>query len=51
MVHLSSVRIIVCIMILMRFVWDSDKAAANPEKHQGISFDEAIETFYDEKGD
>ena len=29
-----------------RFVWDSDKAASNFLKH-GISFDRAIEVFFD----
>lgn len=32
----------------MQFVWDLDKAAANIERHDGVSFDEAVETFYDE---
>lgn len=29
-----------------RFVWDSDKATANFVKH-GVSFDEALEVFFD----
>ncbi len=29
-----------------RFVWDSDKASSNLVKH-GVSFDEAIEVFFD----
>ncbi|MGH9899635.1 MAG: BrnT family toxin [Pyrinomonadaceae bacterium] len=32
----------------MQFVWDPDKAAANIERHDGVSFDEAVEAFYDE---
>jgi uncharacterized DUF497 family protein len=31
----------------MKFVWDDDKAASNVSKHSGVSFDEAVETFYD----
>lgn len=30
----------------MNFEWDSDKAELNIKNH-GVSFDEAIETFYD----
>ena len=30
----------------MRFEWDADKASANLTKH-GVSFDEAMEVFYD----
>ncbi len=30
----------------MRFEWDADKAASNLLKH-GVSFNEAIEVFYD----
>ena len=29
-----------------RFVWDSEKAAANFRKH-GVTFDEALEIFFD----
>jgi len=32
----------------MNFVWDPDKSASNIIKHDGVSFDEAIETFYDD---
>lgn len=32
----------------MKFIWDPAKAAANIAKHDGVSFDEAVETFYDE---
>jgi len=30
----------------MRFEWDANKASANLAKH-GVSFDEALEVFYD----
>ncbi len=30
----------------MKFEWDDEKATANLEKH-GVSFDEAVEVFYD----
>jgi uncharacterized protein len=30
----------------MRFEWDSEKAAANAEKHR-VSFEEALTVFYD----
>ncbi len=33
----------------MNFLWDAAKAAANAAKHNGVTFDEAIETFYDER--
>jgi hypothetical protein len=29
------------------FVWNARKAAANPIKHDGISFDQAAEAFFD----
>ncbi len=32
----------------MKFDWNSDKAEANAKKHEGITFEEAIEVFYDE---
>ena len=32
----------------MKFVWDPAKAAANIAKHDGVSFDLAVETFDDE---
>ena len=32
----------------MRFEWDANKASANLAKH-GVSFDEAMEVFYDPK--
>lgn len=32
----------------LRFEWDSDKAILNLEKH-GISFEEAVSVFYDER--
>ena len=35
-------------MIALRFEWDSNKANQNLEKH-GISFEEAISVFYDER--
>ena len=31
----------------VRFEWDETKAAANPLKHDGITFDEAAEVFFD----
>lgn len=31
----------------MRFDWDPDKAEENKRKHEGITFDEAVEAFYD----
>lgn len=33
----------------MRFVWDPNKAEANLGKHDGVSFDEAVEIFYDDQ--
>ena len=35
-------------MKALRFEWDSDKAIQNLEKH-GISFEEAVSVFYDER--
>ena len=32
----------------MRFDWNPDKARANRKKHDSISFEEAVEVFYDE---
>ena len=32
----------------MRFDWNPDKANENERKHEGISFEEAVEVFYDE---
>ncbi len=32
----------------LRFEWDSTKSAANRKKH-GVSFEEALTVFYDEK--
>lgn len=29
----------------VRFEWDETKAAANPLKHDGVTFDEATEVF------
>jgi uncharacterized protein len=29
------------------FVWNARKAAANPKKHDGISFEQATEAFFD----
>lgn len=31
----------------MRFDWDPDKAEENKRKHEGVTFDEAVEVFYD----
>ena len=31
----------------VRFEWDETKAAANPLKHSGVTFDEAMEVFFD----
>ena len=35
-------------MIPMEFDWDPDKAAANAQKHQGVTFEEACEVFDDD---
>ena len=35
-------------MKALRFEWDSDKVIQNLEKH-GISFEEAVSVFYDER--
>ncbi len=32
----------------MRFDWNPDKAIENEKKHAGVSFEEAVEVFYDE---
>lgn len=32
----------------MRFDWNPDKAKENEKKHEGVSFEEAVEVFYDE---
>jgi uncharacterized protein len=29
------------------FAWDARKAAANPKKHDGITFEQATEAFFD----
>lgn len=29
------------------FIWDKDKAQKNKSKHDGISFEQAIDTFFD----
>lgn len=34
----------------LEFGWDPDKAAANPGKHQGVTFDEAETAFSDPLG-
>jgi uncharacterized DUF497 family protein len=31
----------------VRFEWDETKAAANPLRHDGVTFDEATEVFFD----
>lgn len=31
----------------VRFEWDDAKKAANPGKHQGVTFEEAFEVFFD----
>lgn len=31
----------------MEIVWDRDKAAANPKKHEGVTFDEAKQVLFD----
>ena len=33
----------------MRFDWNPDKATENEKKHDRVSFEEAVEVFYDEK--
>jgi len=33
----------------MRFDWNPEKAKENEKKHEGISFEEAVQIFYDEK--
>jgi uncharacterized DUF497 family protein len=30
-----------------RFIWDADKAAGNPVKHDGITFEQAADAFDD----
>jgi uncharacterized DUF497 family protein len=32
----------------MKFDWNPDKAKENEKKHEGVSFEEAVEVFYDE---
>ena len=32
----------------MRFDWSPDKAKENEKKHEGVSFEEAVQVFYDE---
>ena len=32
----------------MRFDWNPDKALENEKKHDSVSFEEAVEVFYDE---
>jgi uncharacterized DUF497 family protein len=32
----------------MRFEWDDDKAQANVRDHDGVTFAEAVEVFFDE---
>ncbi len=32
----------------MRFDWNPDKALKNEKKHDSVSFEEAVEVFYDE---
>ncbi|MCY7344713.1 MAG: BrnT family toxin [Pyrinomonadaceae bacterium] len=32
----------------MRFDWNPDKAKENERKHEGVTFEEAVEVFYDE---
>lgn len=29
------------------FVWDADKVRSNPSKHDGITFQQAAEAFFD----
>jgi uncharacterized DUF497 family protein len=31
----------------MEIAWDRDKAAANPKKHEGVTFEEAKQALYD----
>ena len=31
----------------MEIVWDTDKAAANPNNHAGVTFEEAKHVFFD----
>ena len=32
----------------MRFDWNPDKAEENVRKHEGVTFEEAVEVFYDD---
>ena len=32
----------------MKFDWNPDKAKENEKKHEGVSFEEAVQVFYDE---
>ena len=32
----------------MKFDWNPDKAKANEKKHESVSFEEAVQVFYDE---
>lgn len=31
----------------IRFLWDGDKARRNPGKHSGVTFEQAVEAFFD----
>jgi uncharacterized protein len=31
----------------IRFVWNARKAATNPKKHDGVTFEQATEAFFD----
>lgn len=31
----------------LSFVWDASKAAANPRKHDGVTFEQAAQVFFD----
>ena len=31
----------------LSFIWDSNKAAANPRKHEGVTFEQATQVFFD----
>jgi uncharacterized DUF497 family protein len=31
----------------MEIIWDPDKAAANPDNHAGVTFEEAKHVFFD----
>ena len=36
-----------CIYLTMNIVWDRAKAASNPKKHEGVTFEEAKHVLFD----